>query len=90
MNTRSKFSVAISAGRRIAGSNECASTPFSNKAFKTPSPDSNDISRSAERPPMRTPTRPNCLGLMAAKSLATCSPQWDWSLAMLQLHNCMG
>ena len=53
-------------------------------------PDSNDISRSAERPPMRTPTRPNCLGLMAAKSLATCSPQWDWSLAMLQLHHCMG
>ena len=40
----------------LAGSNACAFTPLLCNAFKTPSPDINEISRSAERPPIKTAT----------------------------------
>src|SRR5215831_11712011 len=63
MNTRAKPSRLSSDTWRSAGSNACASTPCSRSALSTALPDRNEISRSAEGPPISTATFPNSRGL---------------------------
>jgi hypothetical protein len=58
MKTQSNFSSASSASERSAGSKPWASMPRLFKACSTPVPDMMETSRSAERPPYRTPTLP--------------------------------
>ena len=62
---------------RSAGSNACASTPFSRSAFSTALPDRNEISRSDDGPPISTATLPNSLIVAAAvPGNARCVPAW--------------
>src|SRR3954453_1846024 len=64
MNAPAKPSDLNSYSERSAGSNGCASTPFSSSALRTALPDSIEISRSALGPPISTATFPNSLTLL--------------------------
>ena len=61
MKARSKPSRGRSQSGRSFGSNACASTPLPTSAASTALPDRNEISRSADGPPISTATLPNSL-----------------------------
>src|SRR5258706_13463406 len=63
MNTRAKPSRFKSKSSRSAGSNACAATPFDCRAASTPRPESSEIWRSSEGPPMSRATLPKPLAL---------------------------
>src|SRR4051812_30112577 len=65
MNTRANPSRRNSHRSRSAGSNACASTPFSRSADSTPLPDMSEISRSDDGPPINTATLPNSATMLS-------------------------